>query len=582
MLKTKFSPKPFVFLWHYLKLYPRDIMLSAVGVVISALAILSLGFEFRELIDLQTTLNTSPWPIMGLLFISVVLAGSAFMRTYITARLADKVVGQMKEDLFDHSLRFTQQVYESNRLGDFLARLSTDLENLRNFLSGSTAVALRSVIQFLGGSILLLSVSPRMTAYVFMIIPLVIIPIFFLGKKVRLLTKATQDQEGLVQGLIEEHLSSMVMVKAFNAQKSALDKLHVQNAIRGRNARERSRYRSIMISLIIGLIFSAMTMVLWLGLKHVHSGTLSPGQLISFLFYAVLVAGSMNSLAEVISEGATALGSMNRVMDIYTFPKETEQAHDPVPVDPDRPLSIEFSDVNFTYPGHHTQALYHANFDIPAGKVVALVGPSGAGKSTIFKLLLRFFNPNNGIISIDGKPITHFTLEQLRSLFALVPQDPTMFHGSLLDNLQFGNPLSDEDDVMRAAQAAYVDEFAAKLPEGYDTIIGEKGVRLSGGQKQRVALARALLKDAPIFLLDEATNSLDSVSEDLVQKALHNRLAHKTALIIAHRLSTVQNAHKILVIDNGQVVAEGTHSELLGKNKLYRDLAEKQFLGNHG
>lgn len=580
--RQSFSIKPLRFLWQFLAQYPRELWLSFVGVVISALAILSLGYEVRSLVDSGIGKEVNLWPMLGLIVLSLILAASAYMRTYTTARLSDKIIAHLKEDLFAQSMRFTQQVYESNRLGDFLSRLSTDLENLRSFISGSGAVALRSVIQLLGGTLLLVSVSAPMTVYVFALIPLVILPIYFLGKKVRNLTKTTQDQEGLVQGIIEEHLSSMVLVKAFNAQLSALEKLHLQNSLRGDNAQKRSFYRSLMIALIIGLIFMAMTMILWIGLNQVHAGTLSAGQLIAFIFYAILVAGSLNSLTEVVSEGLVTLGSIARLMDLYTFPQESDNPKVTVLLPANTPLSITFDEVNFIYPGQHMQALHHASFEVPAGQVVALVGPSGAGKSTIFKLLLRFFDPHKGSIKINGFELADFSLQQLRSLFALVPQDPTMFHGSLLENLRFGNPNASEDEVMHAAQAAYVDEFAAKLPQGYDTIIGEKGVRLSGGQKQRVALARALLKDSPIFLLDEATNALDSLSEDLVQKAIHNKLKHKTALIIAHRLSTVQNANSILLVDQGHIMAQGTHGELLKHNQLYRDLAEKQFLGSHG
>jgi len=476
-------------------------------------------------------------------------------------------------------LYLPQSYYEEARLGDILSRFQSDTAQIRTFIGSSAAVTIRSVLQLLAGSALLIVSSPKLTLLVFSLIPLVMIPILVLGYKVQKLTAQSQNLDGQAAAVVEESLSAISTVKSFvneTYNETTFENIMLQQLA---VTKKRTRYRALLVSSIIGLVFIAVAVILWFGMQQLQSKTLTAGQLSSFIFYAILVVGSINSLADVLGESATAMGATNRLIDLFNIPAE-EGIRDVSPREAkSRVQRIEFNQVSFSYPQHQEkQTITQLSFIVPPYKRVALVGPSGAGKSTILKLLLRFYTPQDGQIFLDNIPSKDFNLPHLRSQFSLVPQDPMIFHASLFDNIRYGKPLASKDEIFTAAHAAFVDEFAAQLPEGYQTLVGEKGARLSGGQKQRIALARAILKDAPIFLLDEATNALDSYSEQIVQQTLGKVLKNKTALMIAHRLSTVQEADLILVLDHGVLIAQGQHADLLKTCKLYKTLAETQLL----
>lgn len=570
------------FLWQYLSPHHFDLIKIIAAVVVTATTILSAGVVLRHYIDhgllpsQESFLDTS---LATLILFSLIISLSAYVRTSNTAWLAEVISSKIKKDLFQHLIHLPQRFFESARLGDLLARFENDTKQIYHFISASAAVTIRSCLQLLGGSILLIISSPQLTLLVFALIPLVVIPILLLGKKVQKLTKEAQTLDSQNAALVEENLSAITTVKAFNNEDFARENLAQITQKKLAVIKIRTRNRSLLIASIIALVFTAISIIVWVGLQQVQAGILSAGQLSAFIFYAILVAGSLNNLTDVLAESLTALSSVQRLIEVFATPVEATSIKHPTTLPLQSCVHIDFQNISFRYPYRDEgAALHQLSFVVEENKKVAIVGPSGAGKSTIFKLLLKFYDPQEGKILINNIPLTKLTLPELRSVFSLVPQDPVMFNASLFDNIRFGHPSASKAEVLAAAEIAYINEFVKQLPQRYDSLIGEKGVRLSGGQKQRVALARAILKNAPIFLLDEATNALDSQSELIVQQALTQTLKNKTTISIAHRLATVQQADLILVLDQGQLIAQGRHTDLLNTCALYKSLAETQLL----
>lgn len=565
------AKRPLGFLWGYVRLYRLHLLKIFGAVIITTSAILSVGVALRKIVD-QGMGN----PFLLLIVFSIIISISAYVRTSASAWLSETVAAKIKQDLLHHVLYLPQQFFETARLGDLLSRFQTDINQIRTFISASAAVVMRSALQLIGGSILLIHTSSRLTFFVFALIPLIFVPILLLGKKVQKLTKAVQDLDGRSGALIEENLAAMSTVKAFTNEKFCEDQLSQILTDKNILIKSRTHYRSLLISMIIALTFLAIAVIFWMGNYQVKSGSLSMGQLSAFVFYAILVAGSINNLIDKIEECSAALASTDRLLEIFATPTERNISQKSFT---DQTQKLEFKQVSFHYPQRKDGVtLNQLSFTIEPLKKVALVGPSGAGKSTLFKLLLRLYDPQEGSILLNNVATSEIALEQVRSFFSLVPQDPMMFNASLLENIRYGQPHATDEDTLKAASSAHIDEFALQLPQGYDTLVGEKGIRLSGGQKQRIALARAILRNAPIFLLDEATNALDSYSEMIVQQTLKEILKNKTAIIIAHRLATVQQADLILLLDQGRLVAQGTHQQLLKTSKLYQTLAETQFI----
>ena len=587
-LQSTLYPSPLLFLWSNLKKYPWDIAKALLAVILTSAAILGVGYGLRMLVDKGFTaenselLNTSALFLVGL---ALTLAFSAYLRTSTTAWLGEKIINDLRQKVFSHTMSLTIETFERNRLGDLLSRLNTDCDQVRTFISGSAAVAIRTLLQLIGGTTLLIISSPQLTLYVFCIIPFVIIPISLFGKKVKALTHDAQALDGEALSFAEERINALTMIKSFTAEtysNAVFAKLQNKKLSL---VKRRTHYRSLLISLVIALIFSGISGILWVGAHEVIADRLTAGQLSSFVFYAIVVAGSMNSFAEIISNFNLTLGATTRLTELLDKP--TERLSSQENKDPSNTLawhpkdfqSLDFKEIAFTYPARpDAEVINNLSFTLKKGQKIALVGPSGVGKSTLFKLLLRFYHPNHGEILLNNAPLQNYNLEDIRNLFTLVPQDPIIFNTSIMNNIALGNPEATREDILEAAKQAHIDEFAAKFPQGYETELGEKGVRLSGGQKQRVALARAILKNAPIFLLDEATNALDSQSEQRIQEALHTILKDKSALIIAHRLSTVKEADQIIVLNEKTIDAMGTHTQLMKSSPLYKTLAKQQFL----
>jgi ATP-binding cassette subfamily B protein len=560
----------------------RVLMAGWLGfLLLSSLATLSLPVAVRLMIDHgfaradPSRLNAS---FAGLFAVAVVMAIATAARYFCVALLGERVVADLRRRLYAHLLTLDQAFYERTRVGELISRLGADTELVQTVVSSSISVALRGIVTALGGAIMLVATSPRLAGYAALVIPLVILPIVVAGRRQQKLARANQDRVADAAAVANETLNAMYAVQAYAREPVETARYDGSISRALASARRRIAQRAGLTALVILLIFGAITLVLWSGAHSVVSGTLDPGVLSQFVLYAVISAGSIGGLTEVWSEVSRAGGAMERIGELMATQPEIRSPAQAVPLP--RPIrgAIRFDRVDFRYPSRpDAPALHDFSLDIAPGESVALVGPSGAGKSTVFHLLLRFYDPQRGAIRIDGADLKSIALPELRGSIALVPQDTVIFGASARDNIRFGKIDADQDSVIAAAKAAEADEFLAAQPEGYDTYLGERGVRLSGGQQQRIAIARAVLKDAPILLLDEATSNLDAHSEAAVQHALERLMRGRTTLVIAHRLATVQKADRIIVMDAGRVVAQGSHAELMREGGLYSELARLQF-----
>jgi ATP-binding cassette subfamily B protein len=548
---------------------------------LSSLATLSLPVAVRLMIDRgfahadPGTLNAT---FLGLFVVSAVLAVATAARYFCITVLGERVVADLRRRLYAHLLTLDMAFYERTRVGELISRLGADTEIVQTVVSSSISIALRSVVTAVGGAAMLVATSPRLAGYAALVIPLVILPIVLAGRRQQKLARANQDRVADAAAIANETLNAMYAVQAYAREsvESARYDTAIRNALA--TARRRIAQRAGLTALVILLIFGAITLVLWSGAHSVMSGALGAGVLGQFVLYAVISAGSIGGLTEVWSEMSRAGGAMERIGELLDSQPGIRSPDAPVPLAQPVRGAIRFEHVEFRYPSRpEVSALHDFSLDIVPGETVALVGPSGAGKSTVFHLLLRFYDPQHGTIRIDGADLKALALSDLRGAIALVPQDTVIFGASARDNIRFGRIDADDASVVAAARAAEADEFLAAQPGGYDAHLGERGVRLSGGQQQRIAIARAVLKDAPILLLDEATSNLDAHSEAAVQDALERLMRGRTTLVIAHRLATVQSADRIVVLDAGRVVAQGTHAELMREGGLYSELARLQF-----
>lgn len=566
----------------YLAPYRFQMMLAFISLMCAAVTILLIGLGLRHLIDEGFSHQNSDLmnqTMLSLTLCSLVLAGAAFIRTFITSWLSEHAVADLRRDLFDHILSYDQSYLESAKVGELMSRLETDISLVRSVLGVSFPMTLRSLIQILGATALLFMTSPKLTGFVFLVVPLSVTPLIFMDRRVRVLTKQSQEAHGSLSAFIHEVLLSLKSIQAFCQEKTISQKYRdlmlsylERTSLRGRN-------RSLTIALVIAIVFSSITFILWIGARDVFHGQMSFGDLSAFVFYAAVAAGSLNALSEVGGEMTSAFGALERILEIKNVVPVIQSPGMSSLAALKPPFVFHFRDVTFYYPSRpHTPTLENISFKIEPGRTYAIVGSSGAGKSTLFQLLQRFYDPQKGSVELNEQDIRMLPLEILRKTLAIVPQDPPIFNASLWDNIAFSRPEASRDEIYTAAQLSYVEEFARRLPQGFDTLLGERGIRLSGGQKQRLAIARAILYQAPFLLLDEATNALDAKSEWHVQTALDNAFKECTRVVIAHRLSTVLNADKILVLDQGKIVEQGTHTELLKSGGFYARLAEHQFI----
>jgi ATP-binding cassette subfamily B protein len=565
----------------FLKPYKKQIAIAAVALVFTAALTLGLVQYVRIIVDSgfvegsTEALNTA---VLGFFLIAIFQAIGTFARFYWVSWLGERVTADIRMAVYAHIIHLHPGYFEDNLSGEIQSRITTDTTLIQSVIGSSASIALRNILMMLGGTIFLFITNPKLTSVVMICIPLVIGPILYFGKKVRLLSRSSQDEIANVGAYVGETIQQIKTVQAYNHQ-SHDDKQfsdHVETAFNV--ALRRIMMRSFLITIVITLVFGALAVMIWVGGQDVINGTMSAGELTAFVAYAVIVASAVGAISQVISELQRAAGAMERLMELLEAVNEIEAPEEPRQLNGNFKGLLTLTDVSFAYSSRpENPALDGVTLQIRSGESVALVGPSGAGKSTLFDLVLRFYDPQSGSIALDGVDIRELDPQELRSHIAIVSQQPTMFTGNVWDNIRYGRPDASDEEVRHAAESAYASEFIDKLPEGYDSYLGEAGIRLSGGQKQRIAIARAILKDPEILLLDEATSALDAESERKVQMALEKLMANRTSLVIAHRLATVMNVSKIAVLDSGKLIAQGSHKELLLESELYANLAKLQF-----
>jgi len=563
-------------------LAPYSGMVGAAGaaLVLTAVVSLTLPLAVRRVVDgfeTETEALLDQY-FLAALAIAVLLALGTGLRYYLVTRLGERVVADIRKSVFDRMIGMSPSFYEKIMTGEVLSRITTDTTLLLSVISSSVSVALRNLLILIGGLALMMITSPKLTGAVLLIVPLIIVPIVILGRRLRVLSRENQDWIAESSGNASEALLSVQTVQAFTHERASAATFDAVTEKSFASAKRRIATRAVMTVIVITLVFAGIVGVLWVGARDVRAEAMSIGELIQFLIYAIMVAGSVGALSEIWGELQRASGATERLVELLHTVDSVDDPAEGKALPQGGRGAISFEGVRFSYPTRpESAALEGVDFTIKPGETVAIVGPSGAGKSTIFQLLQRFYDPVSGRITLDGVDLREMSRSTFRGAMALVPQDPVIFAASARENIRFGRPDASDAEVEEAAKAAAAHEFLTVLPQGYDTYVGERGLMLSGGQKQRIAIARAILRDAPILLLDEATSALDAESERLVQDAVARLSAERTTLIVAHRLATVKQADRILVFQDGRIVAEGTHDSLVSQGGLYARLARLQF-----
>jgi len=575
-------------LWLFVKPYRIRLIIALLALIVTAALTLSMGQGIRLMIDQGFSAQSQQGLADALsLFGAIIFFMSigAYFRFYMVSWIGERVIADIRTKLYSHLVSLTPNFFEDNLAGEIQSRVTTDTTILQTVIGSSFSMALRNSLTFVGGLILMFISNPKLTLIVLLVVPLIVFPLIFIGRKVKHLSRQSQDKVALVGAWAGESLQNIKVVQAFTREDLVTQKFSSAAEDAFQVALTRIRYRAVLITLVMMLVMGSVAGMLYVGGSDVLAGKLSAGDLSAFVFYAIMVAGALAAVTEVYGEVQRAAGAVERIRELLdtepeitsvsasaenqgSISKETAQ----------NTILLNFKNVVYAYPSRPKQlAINDLNLAIKAGERIALVGPSGAGKSTLFDLLLRFRDPQSGFIEYDGQPLTAFNLQTLRSQYALVPQQPVLFSTNVIENLRYGLPEASEQEVIAAAKAAHAHEFIEQLPEGYHSFLGEQGVKLSGGQKQRLAIARAILRDPKVLLLDEATSALDAQSEYHVQQALDVLMKDRTTLIIAHRLATVSHVDRIAVFDHGCLVDIGTHEQLLKSSPLYKRLAELQF-----
>ena len=565
----------------FLKPYRLAMAGAALSLTVAASMVLVMGAGLRRLVDEgfrsgDTALLDQAFVLM---FVAIVLlAAATFGRFYLVSWIGERAIADIRRAIYNHILKLSPGFFEITRTGEILSRLGTDTTLLQVVVGSSVSVALRNVLLFFGGTTMLAITSPELTAMVFISVPFIVAPIVIFGRHVRRLSKASQDRVADVGAYAEESLNAVRTVQAYGHEPIDRALFGDQVDAAFATAIRRVRARAYLTVVVMVLVFGAVGAVLWIGGYAVLEGTMSPGELSAFVFYAIVVAGSVGAISEVIGDLQRAAGATERLIDLLETEPDIVAPPAPRPLPSPARGGVFFDNVTFHYPSRpDDSALERFMLDVEPGATVALVGPSGAGKTTVFQLLLRFYDPQGGAIMLDGVDLRETDPREVRARLGLVPQEAVVFAANATENIRYGRPDATDAEVRAAADAAAASEFLDRLPGGFDTFLGERGVRLSGGQRQRIAIARAILRDPAILLLDEATSALDAENERLVQGALENLMKGRTTLVIAHRLATVQKADRIVVMDEGRIVASGTHESLIAAGGMYARLAALQF-----
>lgn len=568
------------FLKPYLNQQKLKLIIMFLALIVTSSSVLIFSKYLSYIIDHFFSNSMNPDFLNFFLYqnlLILILAIGTAMRYYFTTSIGENIVLNIKKDLFNHLLSLSPSFFETEKTGSIISQIQNDTQIIQNLIGSNVSVALRNLIMFLGGIIMLLLMSSKLTLFITILIPIIIIPIIIFGKKIKKLSKESQKQQGILTSLSEESINSIKTIQSYSAEEYEKKRFHSSLKSNLQTSLSLARSKSMLIFIVIFLIFCGVGLILWYGGYDVVSGEMTIGELSSFIFLAVICAGSIGGLSETFGEIIKSAAACERAAEFLNLKSEIKDLVNSINIDKEQLKFLRFKDVNFSYPSKkNSLVLNNLNFKININEKIAIVGKSGAGKSTILESIIRFYDINSGDILLNDHSIKNINIKDLRNKIAYIPQDPVIFSSTIYENILFGNFKSNYDQVLQAAKLAAVDEFTNNLPEGYNTFIGQKGVRLSGGQKQRIALARAILKNPEILLLDEATSALDYKNEKLIQEAINNVSKGKITITIAHRLSTVVNSDRILVLDKGALIEQGTHQELMDKQGFYCTLVNSQ------
>jgi ATP-binding cassette subfamily B protein len=581
--KNRARLRPLLALAPYVARYRGRAVLALISLTVAALTTLLVPVAVRRMIDFGFSpegivLINSYFSVM--IAVVAVLAFASASRFYLVMTIGERIVADLRRDVFAHLISLSPSFFDSARSGELISRLTADTTQIKSAVGASVSIALRNFMLFVGATAMMVITSPRLSGLVLLAIPVIVLPLVAFGRWVRRLSRNAQDTLAEASAYASELIGAIRTVQAYTSERLAEARFggDVEQAYEA--ARTSTRARAVLTAIIIFIVFTSVVLILWIGSHDVLSGTITPGRLGQFVLYAAFAAAGLGQLSEVWGEVSAASGASERLFEILRVKSQITVPASPLALPVPPRGDVGFDNVSFAYPTRpDALAVDGVSLAVRAGEKVAIVGPSGAGKSTLFHLLLRFYDPASGVISFDGVPIRAADPREVRARVALVPQDPVVFAASARENIRFGRPDANDAEVERAAELAHAAEFIRRLPGGFEAPLGERGVTLSGGQRQRLAIARAILRDAPLLLLDEATSALDAESETLVQTALEELMRHRTTLVIAHRLATVLSCDRIMVMDQGRIVEQGTHASLVAANGLYARLARLQFEG---
>lgn len=566
----------------FLRPYKKQFVLAIFSLILAASATLAVPLSFRQIIDLGFNANSDNQinqTFLILFIVACLVALGTSLRFYMVSWLGEKITTDIRAAVYSHVIKQSPEFFESTHSGEILSRLNTDTVLIQTLIGTSVSMAIRNILLLAGGLVMMFITSPKLSVLIFATLLLTIIPTMIMGRRVRKLSRASQDKIADASALAGEKLNAIPTIQSFTNEKVEINRFNqsIQTALDAAITRTRARSLLTFVAILFG--FASIILVLWLGAYAVMDNQITAGELSQFILYAVIVAGAIAGISEVIGDTQRAIGASDRLLELLNVQSTIQDftSVKSIPKVNAAGISVQIQNLSFRYPSNPNSVLSNISLEIKPGERVAIVGPSGAGKTTLFQLLQRFYDPTSGTILFSDINIQNIPLEALRKMIGVVPQDIVIFSDNAMENIRFGKMDATDEEVLSAARLAIADEFISKLPDGYQSFLGDRGIRLSGGQKQRIAIARVLLKNPALLLLDEATSALDAESELLVQRALEAAMDSRTTLVIAHRLSTVKQADKILVLENGKIIETGTHADLIQRSGLYSRLAKLQF-----